>query len=273
MNWRAIKAIVRRDLLAITRSKGVMIPLIIVPLIFMIILPAGLGRFGPALSQMPGANMPDITLFLDQLPPEMHNRFDGYTPDQMLIVFTLVYMFAPLYLIIPLMVSSVIAADSFAGEKERKTLEALIYTPTTDLELFIGKVLSAMLPSLVVSLIGFLLYSITANIAAWPTMGAIFMPNATWFVLVLWVGPAAAAMGLGATVIVSSRVSSFQEANQIAAVIVMPILILVIAQIAGVMYMSLLLTFILGFIFWLIAAALLYSGVRSFRRSEIMAKN
>lgn len=272
MNWRAIKAIIQRDLLAVIRSKGVMLPLIIVPLVFMIILPAAFGYFTPILMEMPGANIPDISLFLDQLPPAMLAQFEGYSLEQLMIVFTLVYMFAPMFLIIPLMVASVVAADSFAGEKERKTLEALIYTPTTDMELFTGKVLSAMIPALFITLVGFLLYSLTANIAAWPIMGQIFLPNATWIILVLWVAPGTAAMGLGATVIVSSKVNAFQEANQIAGVIVLPILALVFAQVTGVMYLSAALTALLGVLFWLLGGVLLYFGVRTFKRSEILAR-
>ena len=272
MNWRAIRAIMRRDLLAVRRSTGVILPMIIVPLIFMVVLPAGVGLLGPALSRMPGANMPDITILLDRLPAVFAARFEGYTLDQTMIVFMLVYMFAPLFLIIPVMVASVIAADSFAGEKERKTLEALIYTPTTDLELFAGKTLSAMLPALAVTLIGFLLYGLTANLAAWPVMGRVFFPNLAWVLMVLWVAPAAAAMGLGATVLVSSRVSSFQEANQIAAIIVVPILALVLGQVSGVMYFSTWLTVILGLVFWAAAGVLLRIGVRTFRRGEIMAR-
>jgi len=272
MNRRAIQAIVRRDLLAVVRSKGVMIPLILVPLLMMIVIPAALGRFAPALSEMPGANLPDVSQFLDLLPEDLVDRFEGYTTDQLLITFTLVYMFAPMYLIVPLMVASVVAADSFAGEKERKTLEALIYTPTTDLELFTGKVLSAWLPALVVSLVGFVLYGIAVNAAAWPTMQRIFFPNTTWLVLVVWVAPGAAALGLGATVLVSSRVNSFQEANQIAGVIVLPIVALVIAQASGVMYLSIGLTVVLGVVIWLIAGALLWFSVRTFRRSEIIAQ-
>lgn len=272
MNWRAIKVIVRRDLLAVMRSKGVMLPLIIVPLIFMIILPGAIGYFAPVMSQIPGANMPDISPFLEQLPPTLLARFKGYSLDQLMIVFMLLYMLAPMFLIIPLMVASVVAADSFAGEKERKTLEALIYTPTTDLELFVGKMLSAMIPAIVVSLVGFLLYGITANLAAWRTMGKIFFPNAAWIILVLWVAPGAAALGLGATVIVSSKVSSFQEANQIAGVVVLPILLLVVGQIAGVMYLSILFTALLGVFFWLVGGILLIVGVKTFRRSEILAR-
>jgi ABC-2 type transport system permease protein len=172
----------------------------------------------------------------------------------------------------PMMVASVVAADSFAGEKERKTLEALIYTPTTDLELFAGKVLSAWIPAILVSLVGFVLYGLAVNIGAWPTMGRIFFPNALWWVLVLWVAPGAAALGLGATVLVSSRVNSFQEANQIAGVVVLPIVILVAAQASGAMYLSLGLTVALGVVVWLIGGVLLWIGVRTFRRSEIIAR-
>ena len=39
------------------------------------------------------------------------------------------YLLAPLFLIVPLMVSAVLAADAFAGEKERKTLERLLHLP------------------------------------------------------------------------------------------------------------------------------------------------
>ena len=273
MNWRAIKAIMQRDLLAVRRSTGVVLPMIIVPMIFMVLLPAGIGFFGPVLSQMPGANMPDVGELLDRMPLAFSSRFEGYTTDQVMIVFMVVYLFAPLFLIIPLMVASVIAADSFAGEKERKTLEALIYTPTTDLELFAGKTLSAMIPAVIISLIGFLLYGLTANLAAWGTMGRIFFPNWTWIVMVLWVGPAAAAVGLGATVLVSSRVNSFQEANQIAAIIVVPILALIFGQVSGVMYISTWLTLALGLVFWVVAVVLLSIGVRTFKRGEIMARN
>jgi ABC-2 type transport system permease protein len=240
MNWRAIKAIVQRDLLAVFRSKGVMLPLIIVPLLFMIILPGAFGLLTPVINQLPGANMPDIALFLDRLPPALLAQFEGYTTDQLMIVFMLVYLLAPMFLIIPLMVASVVAADSFAGEKERKTLEALIYTPTTDLELFIGKVLSAMAPGAgghpdrVRAL-----WSVGSTSQPGPRCSGIFFPDARsgscWC---LWVAPGAAATGIrGYRAGLVASVSSFQEANQIAGVVVLPIVMLVVgANFRRVMY-------------------------------------
>lgn len=272
MNRRAVRAVVRRDLLSVTRSKGVMIPLILVPLILMIVLPTVVAFATPASAHIPGANLAGMEQLLEQTPPALKAQFAGYTLEQQLVAYMLLYMFAPLFLVMPLMVSTVIAADSFAGEKERKTLEALIYTPTTDLELFLGKLLSAWLPAMAISLLSFALYGVTANLAAWPIMQRIFFPNAMWLVLVFWVTPAAAAVGIGAAVLISSRVNTFQEAYQISGVVVVPIVALVIVQALGVLYLSVALTAFLGLVLWMAAAALLGWSVRTFRRSEIIAR-
>ncbi|MBN1260341.1 MAG: ABC transporter permease subunit [Anaerolineae bacterium] len=272
MNWRAVHAIVRRDLLRVVRSKGVMLPMILVPLIIMVLLPGGLSYFIPRLSEIPGAATTDVQAYLARMPEPFLAQLGDYNENQLMVVLFTVYMFAPMYLILPLMVASVIASDSFAGEKERKTLEALIYTPTTDVELFVGKVFSAWVPALVVSLVGFALYTVSVNLGGWQTMGRIFFPTAMWWVLVVWVAPAAAGMGLGATVLVSSRVSTFQEANQIAGAIVLPIVLLVLGQATGAMYLSVGFVFLLGVLFWIIDAVLLWFGIRTFQRDEIIAR-
>src|ERR1051325_8579890 len=113
-----------------------------------------------------------------------------------MIVFILISMLAPMFLILPLMVSSVIAAGSFAGEKERKTLEAFLYTPTTDRELFIAKLISAWTAAMVVGLLSFVLYTVMANLAGWRVIHHIFFPNAMWIALLLWVTPAVSVLGL-----------------------------------------------------------------------------
>lgn len=103
-------------------------------------------------------------------------------------------------------------------------------------------------------------------------MQRIFFPNTMWLVLVFWVTPAAAAVGMGVAVLISSRVSSFQEAYQISGVVVVPIVALVIGQALGAIYLSVALTAMLGLFLWAVAAALLWWGVRIFQRSEIIAR-
>ena len=269
MNARAIRAIVVKDLSVLRHSKAVLIPLIVVPLVMLLILPA-LAALAPSLMNLPGAS--DLHALLEGMPDVMQARLAGLDDDQRIVVLMLTYLFAPMYLILPLMVASVIAADTFAGERERRTLEALVYTPTTDAELLLGKLLAGFLPALAVAWGGFVVYAVVANLAAWPTMGRVFFPTGMWFVLALWVAPAVAAVGLGATVIVSSKVSTFQEAYQIGGVVVLPIVLLVVGQAAGVVVLSTVFVAALGAVFWAVAAVLLTYGARTFRRGELMAR-
>jgi ABC-type Na+ efflux pump permease subunit len=271
MNSRAMMTIMRRDIKVVMQSKAVMIPLIIVPVVMLVILPA-LAALIPLAESTGGGATSDLEMLLAQMPAPLRAQLADYTLAQSIVVLAVGYLMAPMYLIVPLMVASVIAADSFAGEKERKTLEALLYTPTTDRELFLAKLGSAWVPAIAVAWGGFILYSVVANVAAWPTMGRIFFPNGMWVVLALWVAPAVAGLGLGATVIVSARVKTFQEAYQLGAIVVLPVIALLIAQATGVMYFSTGLVLLLGLVIWLINAALFWYGSRSFRRSELLAQ-
>ena len=272
MNMRIILAIARKDLMVISRSRGVLLPLILVPLLLFVVIPGAMALAMPYMMNMPGSNLGSIEQALASLPATMQQELSRFQGGQRLLAYILLYMFAPLFLVVPMMTASVIAADSFAGEKERKTLEALLYTPTSDRQLFIGKLLSAMVPAILVSLGGFVLYSIVANAAAWPMMGRIFFPNAMWLVLVIWVSPAVAALALGTMIIVSQRVSSFQEAYQLGAMVVLPVLLLLYAQAAGVMFLSVQVVLLVGLIFWLIDIGLFWYGVKTFQRAELIAK-
>lgn len=271
MNTRAIQAIIRKDLKVVLQNKGVMIPLVMVPLIMFVILPAFVG-LTPLLGEGPDSALADFNELLERMPPALLEELAIYTPLQQVVVLALVYFLAPMYLIVPLMVATVIAADSFAGEKERKTLEALLYTPTTDRELLLGKLLAAWLPAVAVGLVGFLLYAVVANVAAWTVMQQIFFPNFMWLILALWVAPAVAGLGLLATVLISARAEGFQDAYQMSAIIVLPVLLLMIGQATGVMYLSTVLVFLLGLTLWLLDGLLLWFGSRAFRRPALLAR-
>jgi ABC-type Na+ efflux pump permease subunit len=181
-------------------------------------------------------------------------------------------MLAPMFLIMPLMVSSILAADSFAGEKERKTLEALLYTPTTDRELFTAKLLGSWVTAVVVALLSFVVYAVMVNAAGWQSIGHIFFPNWMWIALVLWVTPAVAGLGLVVMVFVSARAQGFQDAYQLGGMVVLPVLLLMVGQISGVMYFSLGLVLIVGSVIWLIDMGLLWFASKGFRRAELMTK-
>ena len=207
-----------------------MLPGIIAPLVMFIILP-WVVTLMPFLGEFIGItadNMNDIQGLINRMPAVDQQELAGYDLYQGFVVYFLVYLMAPFFLIIPRMVSSVIAADSFAGEKERKTMEALLYTPTTDRELLVAKLLSGWLAALAIALVGFVLYVVMANAAAWSQMHRIFFPNTMWLVLIIWVVPAIPGLGLGIMVLVSSRAEGFQDAYQMGSVVVLPVVLLVV---------------------------------------------
>jgi ABC-2 type transport system permease protein len=276
MNWRAIRAIMRKDLRVALKSRAVVLPMIIVPLILIGLLPAAVTLIPQILQnaeiQLPTNDFDDLLAVLGQMPTALQAELADYTPEQAVVVLALTYLFAPLYLILPLMVSSVLAADSFAGEKERKTLEALLYSPTTERELLLGKVLASWLAGVGIAFGGFIFYAVIVNATAWPIVGRLFFPNAMWLLLVFWVAPAVAGLSLGATVLVSARVNTFQEAYQLGGLVVLPVIALMIGQISGLFYFHVGFVALLGLVLWLVNGLLFLLSSRTFRRSQLLAK-
>ena len=268
MNWGAISAIVRKDVSVAMHTCAVAVPLIVVPALIILAVPLLAGFMVNLASAVPMEAVSDFQEMQRLIPPEVAATYADLTPAQAGLVFFLVYMFAPMYLILPMMVSAVVAADSFAGEKERKTMEALAYTPTTDGELLLAKMLGGWIPGVAIGLGCFVLYCIVCNIGVWPVVGRLILPNTLWWLLGLWVGPAAAGLGLGVTVLVSARVNTFQEAYQIGGLVVLPVMFLMVAQVSGAIYLSPSFVFFIGLFLWIIDIGIYLVGRTIFRRTE-----
>jgi ABC-type Na+ efflux pump permease subunit len=263
---RPIATIVRRDLTVVARSRAVMLPILILPLVMFVILPLIVGLAVPA----GGEQLNDFEPVLAAMPESIRSQLgNGPLADQILVYF-LEYQFVTLFLIVPLMVASVIAADSFAGEKERKTLEALLYTPTTDAELFLGKALGPWLAAVIVATVSYGLYVLVSNLVAGPLVGRPVVVTPLWLITLFWISPGTAALALGILVQVSARVRGFQEAYQLGGLVVLPLVVLLIAQLAGVLFLDALTGLLIGVVVWLIAAAVLRIGFRSFQRERLL---
>jgi ABC-type Na+ efflux pump permease subunit len=195
------------------------------------------------------------------------------TEQQVMIYIMALYFFAPFFLIIPLMASSVIASDSFAGEKERKTIEALLATPISDGELFLGKMLVSFIPSIIVTGISFLVYTIVFDLMSFGIFnGTFLLPNLDWFLLIFGLAPTVALASIGLTVIISAKVKGFKEAQQISAILLIPILALVFGQVTGaIIFGPTMITALIG-LFAIIDLAVFRTGVKLFKREEILAK-
>ncbi|HEX7098619.1 MAG TPA: ABC transporter permease subunit [Acidimicrobiia bacterium] len=266
MNWRSIFAIVRRDLTVVARAKAVMIPLVVVPVILFVGLPL-LVSFAIDAA---GSDIEDLLPLIEALPERIRASLGDGSLLEQAQVYLLEYQFATFFLIVPLMVCSVIAADSFAGEKERKTLEALLYTPTTDRELYLAKLLGPWLAAITVTVASYGLYLVVCNVALAATIGRPVALTPLWVVVVLWLSPGMAALGLSVLVIVSARVRGFQEAYQVGGVLVLPIVALVAAQFAGLLFVDTAFAILLGSLTWAVAVAVMAVGFGRFRRERLL---
>lgn len=264
-DWNAIRAVVRKDVTAVRRSKAVVIPMLAVPVLLLVVLPLVIGI--AARAQTGG-----IETFLDDVPAGLADPIAELPAAEQLIVLVNGYLLAPLFLIVPLMVSAVLAADAFAGEKERRTMETLLHLPISNQDLFVAKLLGAFIPALAVSWVGFALFCVVANGVAWDVMHRVFVPTRLWAVVIFWVAPAVAMLGLGVMVRVSVRARSTQEANQLGGAVVLPLIFLAVGQSTGLLLVDLPVAVGIGALIWLLALWLVVRGARRFTRDEIATR-
>ncbi len=234
--------IAEKDLRELAANRMVLLPIILVPVVLCVVLPAVLLIMGLRSTPLVGAGAQFIEKLLPAYPvPE---AFATLTERMLYVLCN--YSMIPLFMVIPLMVSSTIAAHAIAGEKERKTLETLLYTPITNRQLFFGKLMSAFLPALLVSILSFALYFATVNVLYVALRGVVIIRSWVWLPVMLLINPAASLLGLGATLLVSLRSKTYLQAQQASAFVVLPCVVLVSAQMSGIIVLNPLSIAILG---------------------------
>jgi uncharacterized membrane protein SpoIIM required for sporulation len=132
----------------------------------------------------------------------------------------------------PISISLVIALETFVGEKERRSLEPLLSTPLTNTELYIGKTLSAMIPPLVSSYGGMIVYlsSLVLGDLSWRPQPALIAQ------IILLTTVQALVMVTGA-VVVSSQTTSTRAANLLASFIIIPMTLIIQGE-SAIMFLA-----------------------------------
>lgn len=263
-DWSAIWTIVGRDVRAVRRSKSIVLPMIFVPAVLLVLMPLGVGliaRNAPSeqvRSALSSSLIRGIAAPILDLPER-----------EQLVILVLGYLLSPLLLVIPLMVSAVLAADAFAGEKERRTLEVVLHLPISDRDLFLAKVLTAFLPAVAITWLGAAIYAAVCNLIAWPVTGRLFLPFSQFLTVIVWIAPAVALLALGLLVIVSSRARTTQEANQLGGAVILPLIFVAAAQTSALMLLPVTGVVAVGALVWALALGLLWINSRRFTRDRL----
>jgi ABC-type Na+ efflux pump permease subunit len=270
MNWQIIRAIAEKDLAEVSKNRIAVMVAIVLSVIFAIGLPLLITQL-PTLTKG-STNQQSFDQISAMMQPALLSQVAGLTPEQLPIVLILGYLIAPLFLVLPLMLSCIIAAEAFVGEKERKTLEALLYTPATDAELFLAKTLASLVPGIVYAWGNFLIFTLVTNVAGYPVMGRIWFPTESWLMLMIFVVPSVSLLGVSATVLISTRVRTFMEAYQASGLLVILLLLLMVAQTTGLLFLSPVVAVLVGCAFFAVDACLIWVGIRIFSRSELITR-
>lgn len=271
MNKTAMWAIAQKDINAIRTNSQIWVPMIIVPLVLGVILPVvavivikslgtdsigSLNKIVELIGKLPAGGLKDS---LDSLP----------TVNHQLIYMLVNYYFVPFFLLIAVMASMMIAANSFVGEKERRTLESLLFAPIDVTALFVGKVLAAFLPAMALTLATFILYGGLINALTYSMFNGLLVPTWNWLTLIVWVVPMISLCTILFCTLISARVKGFQEAQQLGGVIVLPVVGLVISQATGMMLLQTSVLLIIGAVL-LVANLLLLRKIAKMNQRDVL---
>ena len=252
----AQKAIIYKDLKEVIRDKQMFFPMIAVPLIMMILLPAlvlVMAKYGVS-------NINGLDMLIKNFPDKL--KYDN--DHQLIIEVAVNYMFPSLFLLIPVMSSTIIGASSFVVERERKTMETLLYTPMDIRSLLTAKILGTAIPSYVVALISILAFGIVVNIGGLWYFNSLIFPNVKWLILILWVTPGITLLGVSFMVLISAKAKTFQEAQQKSIFIILPIILLVVGQASGLFLINSILMVIIGLAVYAIDYILIVNAAKGF---------
>jgi ABC-2 type transport system permease protein len=164
-----------------------------------------------------------------------------------------------------------VAAYAVVGEKQARTLEPLLATPITTFELLAAKVLGALVPAILLALVCFTLYVGGAIVLAHPGVyRTLFFPRALLTMFLL--GPLASLAALQMAVCVSSRVNDARSAQQIGALIILPITLLLVGEFTANLQLTSGLLLVISTALAVLNIALMLIAIRLFDRESILTR-
>jgi len=176
----------------------------------------------------------------------------------------------PVYLLlIPAMIANSFATFSIVEEKQTHTLEPLLATPVRTWELLLGKALAGAIPAVVMSWLCAGLFLLGA---AWIGSARllIYVLTSSWFISLFLLVPLVTVLSFLLGVIASSRARDAKSAQNLAVVIVLPILGLVVVQLVGLAVLTPLLLLLIAAAIGALDAVTLRGAVALFQRESIL---
>lgn len=255
--------VLRKEWAEVFKNRFVLFTVAFLPLIATA-LPLGLLYFTTTSTDFSG----DIG---DDIPAAFMELCRGLS-GQECIQYFLLSQFLLLFMLLPLAIPITIASYSIVGEKTRRTLEPLLATPITTMELLGGKGAAAAIPGIVATWLAYIVLVIGAVLLEVGAPVMELLLNPFWLLAVFVVGPLLALTGVSVAVMVSSRATDPRTAEQISILVFLPLLLLFFAQLAGLVFVSAQLVVWVALVLLVIDAGLLALAVQLFQRETILTR-
>jgi ABC-2 type transport system permease protein len=258
-----IKTIVSKEWSEVFRNRLVLFTVAFLPLI-MTAIPLGIlfAMRGETGLETVSSDMPEQ--FNVMCPAELNGGecFQVYLVSQFMLMF----------MILPLAIPATIAAYSIVGEKVTHSLEPLLATPITTVELLIGKSLAAVIPAIIATWAGFAIYAIGAWLMITNKTVYAALLDSRWLIAIFLVGPLMALLAVTFSLMVSSRVNDPRTAEQISSLMIIPVLAVFFGQLSGLFIINRQLILLAALILIVVDAVMVYLSTRVFQREVILTR-
>ena len=263
MNYKRVRTIISKEWAEVFMNKMVIWTIAIMPIIFTIMPLIILYAIG-AEGGIPEGATADV-------PPGFLETCEGLPAGDCMQIF-IMNQFLLMFMMMPLFIPTAIASYSIVGEKTTRSLEPLLATPITTTELLTGKALAAAIPAVVITWVCFFVF-----ILLMPLVGATeglrsYVAGPIWLIAVMIIGPLMAIAAVNLAVIISSRVNDPRVAEQISGVLIVPILGVLFAQMAGLVTINIALMLLSIAIMVVVDVALVVAGRNLFQRETILTR-
>jgi len=263
INFKRVRTIINKEWAEMFKNRLVLFTIVLLPLVFTALPLVILFVIGPSTGSA-GASSADV--------PAQFALACGNLPAADCMQIYLLNEFLLLYLMMPVIIPITIAAYSIVGEKTTHSLEPLLATPITTEELLLGKGLAAVIPGVIATVGAFALFLIIAPFSGISSAVRHYLLGPTWLLAILLVGPLLAVAAVNFAMFVSSRVSDPRVAEQVSSILILPVLILLFTQIAGVVTINVPSVLITAVVLVGADIALVFAGARLFQRETILTR-
>jgi ABC-2 type transport system permease protein len=268
MNAKRIQAVVEKELRELRSNPSTILPVAIlmtlsltVPFLILVVMPRITGE-----SLASDRTLRELVARVAETAP----RLAALAPEAAIQAF-MYQQFLMMFLIAPIVGAVSLAAYGIVGEKQARTLEPLLATPLTTAELLLAKVIGAFLPAIAIEALGIGVYVVLVYLLSLPGVAAALV-SVRSFVLVCIIGPIGSLAALQMTIAISSRVNDARSAQQIAVLIVLPLVMIMVGQVAGAVIISIPVLLLIAAVLAIAWVLLILLSMALFERDTILTR-